>query len=980
SPETGAKQQVGRVMNGQIEHRPGLDLTFSAPKSVSIVGLVGEDNRIFAAHEAATERAMQFLEKQAATRVRVQNQSIEYRTTGNLVYAKFQHETSRRMDPQIHTHVAVANATWDDRTGQWRSLEYHSLVRDLKTADSVYKNELAQSLKGLGYELEWTKNGPEIKGINREQIEHFSKRTTEIDKELEKQGLNREEANAVKRSMTALKTRDAKRHIDRKELLEGWKKEARSVGLDVDAIRESARIPAVQGLYSPAKDVVAEAIKHLGEREQSFSHSDLLGAANEFARGRATNKEIEQAIGKALEKENLISRGIDDGGRQILTTPKAIKAELSQIEQIVKNKGKVKPIYGPDVIGASLKACDLLNKAKGGYALDEGQHEAAKMVLISTDRFTAIQGYAGAGKTSMLETVKRLAEYAGYEVKGMSNGAEQAHKMQMESGIKSSTVASFIGEARKPKVTMNDIVWSMRIERARRNKIQRTIKRVLSFPNVSAQTSKKKLKYTTFTTPLGKQSKAKVHKTSVSAIGEKSKTKIHNKQLWIVDEAGQLGQKHWNTLQTLAEKHDARIVFIGDKGQHQSVGAGRAFENAQNHMQTATLDKVYRQQDVVGKAVVADLITVNDGHAETSEGVKNRFGAAFDKIAAAPGQFVEVRDAVNALEQQHKGQLDKINPHALREARQLDSNALNTRVADVYLEQRKAKLSTMVFTATNASRIKINEAIRQELKAQGEIYQPEKMVNSLSDLKLTDAQKREAWRYQEGMIVQSDRKYDGLLLKAKHGEQFEVLKNDEQRNTVRMKSLTTGKEVTFNPQKKTGFSLYESHQVGMSVGDEIRFVKNNKELDVRNGTKGKVTSVTSTFVTVQTEDKKNVQVPIKDNGVHLQHSYASTTYRDQGNQAQKGIYVIDVTQGGGIGQRDAYVGFTRAQEGTIIVTNDKLSARDLVMREQNATTALADRMRKKEQSESHEMANKPHMREKNQSVSANRDRGMSMGM
>lgn len=904
SPETGEKQQLGRVMNGQLEHRPGLDLTFSAPKSVSIAGLVGEDNRIFAAHEAATERAMQYLESQAATRVRGKDQSIEYRTTGNLVYAKFQHETSRKMDPQIHTHVAVANATWDERSGQWRSLEYHSLVRDLKTADSVYKNELAVSLKELGYKVDWTKNGPEIRGIKREQIEHFSKRSTEIETALEKQGLSREEASAVKRSATALETRDAKRHIDRTALVEGWKKEAQSIGLDVEAIRHSAKMPAVQAINTPTKEIIAEAIKHLGEREQSFTHSDLLGAANEFARGRATNKQIEQEISKALEAKSLFSRGVDDGGRQILTTPSAVKLELNQIDQIRRNKETLQPILAPEAIDGSLKACDLLRQAKGGHALDDGQREAAKTILTSTDRYTAIQGYAGAGKTSMLDAVKRLAEHAGFEVKGLSNGAEQAHKMQTESGIPSSTAASFIAK-------------------------------------------------------------------------EKNENK-NSKQLWIVDEASQLGQKDWNTLQTLAEQHGARIAFIGDKGQHQSVGAGKAFENAQKHMQTATLDKVYRQQDAIGKAVVSDLIGNSDLTPATAEGVKNRFGAAFDKIASAPGQFVEVRNSVNALEQQHQGQLDKINPHALREARQQDSEALGKRVAEMYVDLRAAKQSTMVFTATNASRVKINEAIRHELKAAGQIAASEKKVNSLSDLKLTDAQKREAWRYQQGMIVEADRKYDGLFLKAKHGEQFKVTKNDELRNTVSMKSLATGEEFTFNPQKKTGFSLYESNQVGMSAGDEVRFLKNNKELDVRNGTKGVVTEVSGTFMDVRTADNKTIRLPIQDKAVHLQHSYASTTYRDQGNQAQKGIYVIDTTQSGGIGQRDAYVGFTRAQHGTIIVTNDRSSARDLVMREQNATTALSEQLQKKEQSENHAVENKPQVRETKQKVSV--DRGMSMGM
>lgn len=857
NPATGEIQALGRPKDGVLEHRPGLDLTFSAPKSVSIAGLVGGDARVFAAHEAAVEKAMMHLEVQAATRVRLENSSIEYRTTGNLLYAKFQHETSRAMDPQMHTHVAVANATYDQASEKWRSLEYNSLVRDLKTADAIYKNELASHLQQLGYETRWTKNGPEIEGINREQIEQFSKRTAAIDKALEEQGINREEASAALRSSVALETRDTKQHIDRDTLNTRWRTEARSVGLDIDQVVHHAQERAQQQRPGPgnaldAGAAVEKAIRHLSEREQAFSRSEMIREANEFSRGQASAAQIDQAISRAEKAGALIDRGMDtDSGKAMLTTPAAIRAEQLQLSQIREGIGAVPAIMAPSEAGKAIDQAD----AGRAFPLDPGQREAAQLILTSQDRIVGVQGYAGAGKTTMLDTVKQMAESKGYTVIGMANGAEQASKLQRESGIESQTVASFIGQQR----------------------------------------------------------------------GEGAANR-GPAQLWIVDEASQLSQKDWNALQTLAAGKGAHVVFVGDKDQHQSVGAGCAFENAQEsgYMKTATLTEIYRQKDEPGKAAVQDLI-------------HGRYGEAFDRIASVPGQSVEVRDAVDALAKQHPGKgLSQLPPHELKAARELDSKALVEKTAKLYLEQRNPTESTLIFTATNQSRIEINQAVREQMKAGGQLTGPELKVTSLTDLKLTDAQKAEAWRYETGMVVQADRAYRGLDVN--RGDQFRVLGHNEKTNTVRMQDIRTGREMVVNPEHRTGFTPYAAHTVGMSAGDAIRFTKNGVVEGMNNGTRGTVVQVSDKEITVNA-DGRDIKISA-DSALHIQHRYASTTYKDQGNQAAKGIYVIDTNRAGGVGSRDAYVGMTRAERGTMIVTDDLHRARQLVQREQGATTAL----------------------------------------
>lgn len=106
-------QILGTLRGGEREHRPGWDLTFSAPKSVSVMALVAGDARLITAHDEASRRALAYVERHgAATRVR-DGAEIIHVTTGNLAAATFRHETSRAHDPQLHTHSVILNMTRD---------------------------------------------------------------------------------------------------------------------------------------------------------------------------------------------------------------------------------------------------------------------------------------------------------------------------------------------------------------------------------------------------------------------------------------------------------------------------------------------------------------------------------------------------------------------------------------------------------------------------------------------------------------------------------------------------------------------------------------------------------------------------------------------------------------------------------------------------------------------------------------------------
>lgn len=149
---------LSRMQDGSNKHRPGYDLTFSAPKSVSMMAMLGGDKRLIDAHNQAVDFAVRQVEALASTRVMTDGQS-ETVLTGNLVMALFNHDTSRDQDPQLHTHVVVANVT--QHNGEWKTLSSdkvgktgfsENVLANRIAFGKIYQSELRQRVEALGYE------------------------------------------------------------------------------------------------------------------------------------------------------------------------------------------------------------------------------------------------------------------------------------------------------------------------------------------------------------------------------------------------------------------------------------------------------------------------------------------------------------------------------------------------------------------------------------------------------------------------------------------------------------------------------------------------------------------------------------------------------------------------------------------------------------------------------------------------------------
>ena len=180
----------GRSPQGDLElrsrilesngRRAATDLTFSAPKSVSLQALVGDDDRLIAAHQTAVEKTLALIEQRYAhTRV-MKGGDSQLVNTGNLVVAEFDHIESRSLDPHLHTHCLVMNMT-ELENGKWYSHLNDAICDNKKYLGMMYQSYLATFVQKLGYEIEARLHGQfEIKGFKEQDRIEFSKRRQQI--------------------------------------------------------------------------------------------------------------------------------------------------------------------------------------------------------------------------------------------------------------------------------------------------------------------------------------------------------------------------------------------------------------------------------------------------------------------------------------------------------------------------------------------------------------------------------------------------------------------------------------------------------------------------------------------------------------------------------------------------------------------------------------------------------------------------------
>ena len=234
------------------EHSAGWDMTFSAPKSVSVLwALSPEQDRpaIEQAHRSAVMAATKHLEQTAAWARRGRAGATREPTAG-LLMAQFDHHTSREADPQLHTHTFIFNLA-PRRDGTWGAIISRELYKAQKEAGAAYRRELASELERLGYRLDREKDGFRVATIPRDIERQFSKRRQAIEEAARTHGYR----SAKGMELATLRTRRAKGSVKLNELFQSWQGEDKAAGFELSRDRQQQLVrPAITAARSPVAE------------------------------------------------------------------------------------------------------------------------------------------------------------------------------------------------------------------------------------------------------------------------------------------------------------------------------------------------------------------------------------------------------------------------------------------------------------------------------------------------------------------------------------------------------------------------------------------------------------------------------------------------------------------------------------------------------------------------------------------------------
>ena len=866
----------GRLPNGATittpsgqEHRPGLDMAFSAPKSVSLMALVGNDARLLAAFDASVKATLGWVEHNLIEARRFDDKTGTQSPvrTGSMVAALFTHDLSRNRDPQLHVHAVIANATLRP-DGAWRAVRNDPLYGQQATIAAVHNADLRARIEGLGYRTMPAHNPVhgqfEIAGISREQIMAFSTRREEIAAALEASG--RGGGSAAERELAALATRAAKDPgISRAEDRAVWAERAQAVGFDPTPIRGEAAhqqargetvwsrvaegikgiaargqavvaamglaprerdplVPERPGRLSPehyaAAEAVAAGVRHLSQNEAGFRRFDLIRASLTLG-GPIGVADIEARIDVLAERGALLT----DPDGAMMTTRGAVVIEREVIDLWQQGKDQAAPLV-TDMAGPKVQQAA---RDMGLRRLSPKQEAAASLILEAKDRIVGVQGVAGAGKSTMLQPVAAIVGEQGRNVVALAVGAEIARKLGADLGVPSASVAAFLG-----------------------------------------------------------RHKALLKDDGAPALKERSMEQLRGAVV-IVDEASTLSSRQAADLMRMAHRAEVgRLALVGDTRQYGAVEAGKPFEDLQRQgLATAELTQNVRAQSEIMRAL-APVLDAGDNQ------------RALDILRPVTHEVPRQEAAAHAV----------------------------AIWAELPLAERE---QTLLITSGRRLRAEANTQAQAVRKARGDLEGDGHHLTILDRVNLSREEMRTVAPYRPGRIVEvrTDMPRQGLA----KGTVARVIGWDNNKvmlATDRGEIAFRPSRIARN-LREDAISIYDERQITIHQGDRVRFNANNHALGVLNAQMGVVEKLNSERITIRLGQERHLTLLLDDSALRrLDLAYALNAYAAQGITTRHGIVVVDSREGPLASSRTLAVALTRiANKPTLVVDSASDFARSL---------------------------------------------------
>ena len=421
--------------------RYAFDLTFSAPKSVSITWAVGSEEvkkGIEVAHDRAVETTIAFIEEKfALARRGSAKEGTITKEKANLIAAVYRHGSSRELDPQIHSHSMLQNLCLRS-DGSWGALNEKEIFEWKLALGAVYRAELASEInKNLGFGIKADREYFRLIGIPPELEEEFSKRRAQIEAALASKGLSGGKASEI----AALDTRKGKKVVEAETLREEWVKIAEEYGVTAESI-QSLRSMEKESKHDSLSLDRMEVFRKLTTMEAVFQEKDLFRivgvACSQSGRGL---DEVKKEVVECLQDPDIVKLRGKDG--EIYYTTQEMLALEEEIQTMAREGSRdVSHALSPETVKAGIARFEF----EKGFSLSDEQIRAIGHMTMEAGRIRILEGHAGAGKSTALVPVRYALEAAGFEVVGCSLQGKKASGLEKDTGIKSQTIASLLRE------------------------------------------------------------------------------------------------------------------------------------------------------------------------------------------------------------------------------------------------------------------------------------------------------------------------------------------------------------------------------------------------------------------------------------------------------------------------------------------------------------------------------------------------------
>ncbi len=561
------------VQNAGKENRcPGHDLTFSPPKSVSVAWSQADReiaDEIRAAHLSAVEKALDYLEDTCAITRR--GKGGAHHESAKLVFALFEHSTSRALDPQLHTHALMLNVGLRE-DGTFGALETHEFYRHKFSAGALYRAELAYQLeKRLGMECLREKFAFEIMGVPEALIDRFSTRRKEI---LEALALL-DADGAIASEKVALMSRTAKKEESRENLDAKWKQVGESLGWTTKQLRALIHWgpnPRPEKELEVRKTLAASrALQAVTKDQSSFTQREFVRFVAEECQGMGLGAEeaLQTAKHHLQHDPEIQSLGVVDGDIRY-STQEILQLEADMMERVGELSRK-----------PFLKLDDrLLAKVAERHTLNEGQAKALRHITQETGKIAVVTGDAGTGKTHLLGAVREAYESMGYQLYGTALAARVASDLEAGADIKSSSVTRLIH-------TIDHLNKPFDAKEARQ--AYEAWRRSQWNPNIPGFDRKRA-------------------KRRHEAYRLRNPSPLNENTVLVIDEAAMVDTRQLARLLEQAQAAGSKVVMVGDSKQLQAIGWGGGFAAiGQAVGGGARLKDIVRQKDAGLKKAIREV-------------------------------------------------------------------------------------------------------------------------------------------------------------------------------------------------------------------------------------------------------------------------------------------------------------------------------------------------------------------------------------